>query len=43
MKYGDNDDSTPQKLKHRAEAYKHVMNLKPLKSLINLNDSEKNA
>ena len=27
MKYGDNDDSTPDKIQHRTQTYKYVLGL----------------
>lgn len=36
IRYGDNDDSTSAKIKHRGEAYKHVLSLPLLSQLENL-------
>ena len=33
VRYGDNDDSTAQKIRHRSDTYRHVISLIPLKPL----------
>lgn len=36
MRYGDNDDSTSQKIKHRSDAYRYIISIPPLKTLATL-------
>lgn len=36
MRYGDNDDSTSQKIKHRSDAYRYIISLTPLTPLTTL-------
>lgn len=41
MRYGDNDDSTSQKIKHRSDAYRYIISLTPLTPLATLEGSVK--
>lgn len=40
MRYGDNDDSSTEKIKHRAQVYKYIMSLKPLSPLDILSEAK---
>lgn len=41
VKYGDNDDSTVQKINHRTTTFKYILTLDPLKPLATLEGTVK--
>lgn len=43
VRYGDNDDSTAEKVSHRTTTFRYILTLKPLKPIKDLNGSKKNA
>ena len=43
VKYGDNDDSSPQKVKYRKAVYWELLKLKPLEPLESLDKAAKKA
>ena len=43
VKYGDNDDSSPQKVRYRKSVYAQLLKLKPLEPLESLNKAVKKA
>jgi len=43
MRYGDNDDSTSQKIRHRSEAYRYIISIPILAKLETLAGTVKNA
>ena len=43
IKYGDNDDSSPQKVKYRKKVYWELIKLKPLDPLDSLDQAVKKA
>ncbi len=43
IRYGDNDDSTSAKLKHRGEVYKHVLSIPVLPKVATLDGTVKDS